>query len=135
MHIAGLSVELTMLGLSVVLLIVQIFLQATTMTRELGRQYNVSARDEQTKPTGVVAGRAERALRNLLETYPAFVALTLALVVSNKTGSWGALGAQIWLAARIVHVSLYMAGVPRVRTVVWGIALLGLIMMLLRLFS
>ena len=135
MRIEGLSVEVTMLGLSVVLLIAQIFLQSATMTRELGRDYNVSARDEQKKPVGIIAGRAERALRNLLETYPAFVGLTLALVVSGKTGSWGALGAQIWLAARIVYVGLYLAGVPFVRTAVWSIAILGLIMMLVRLFS
>ena len=53
---------------------------------------------------------ARRALNNLLETYPAFVALALGLIVTGKTGGLGATGAWIWLIARVVYVIIYAAG-------------------------
>ena len=82
---------------------------------------------------GAVAGRLDRALKNLLETYPAFIALALALVVTGKTGGMGAAGAWLWLVARVVYVFLYAAGVPVVRTIVWAASIVGLVLMLLHL--
>ncbi|EJW13109.1 Inner membrane protein [Rhodovulum sp. PH10] len=122
--------ELLLLAGSVVLLIVQIFLQSGLMTRELGSTWNTGPRDDGRKPTGVLAGRAERALKNLLETYPAFVGLLLALVVTGRTGGLGLLGAHLWFWARVAYVPLYLAGVPVVRSLVWTVALAGLVTML-----
>ena len=76
-----------------------------------------------------------RALKNLLETYPAFIALALALVVTGKTGGIGATGAWLWLLARVVYVVLYAAGIPVVRTLVWIASILGLVLMLIRLMA
>jgi uncharacterized MAPEG superfamily protein len=90
-------------------------------------------RDTERKSANVLSGRFARALKNLLETYPAFVALALALVVSGKAGGIAATGAWIWLVARIVFVVVYGLGVPVVRTLVWLVALAGLLMMLVRL--
>lgn len=128
----NLPTELVALALSVVLLIGQIMLQAATMTREVGLDYNASARDEARPVRGVVAGRAERALRNLLETYPAFVALALMLAITGRTGGLGATGAWLWLIARVLYVPLYLSGVPMARSLVWGAALVGLCLMLAR---
>lgn len=122
--------ELLLLAGSVVLLIVQIFLQSGLMTRELGGAWNTGPRDDGRKPSGVLAGRAERALKNLLETYPAFVGLLLALVVTGRTGGLGLLGAHLWFWARVAYVPLYLAGVPVVRSLVWTVALAGLATML-----
>ena len=44
---------------------------------------------ESREPRSVYARRIRRALNNLLETYPAFVGLALALVISNKAGDYG----------------------------------------------
>lgn len=128
-------IEIILLGWSVVLLFVQIALQSITMTRELGSAYNASPRDQEPKLTNVYAGRCERALRNLLETYPAFVGLALALAVTGKTGGWGAWGAELWFGARIVYVVLYVAGIPYIRSLVWSAAAAGLLMMLVRLLG
>jgi uncharacterized MAPEG superfamily protein len=43
-------------------------------------------------------------------------------------------GAEIYLAARIVYVVLYGLGVPGLRTLVWLIATLGIILMLTAIF-
>ena len=132
---AAMLTEIQVLGLSVVLLIVQILLQAQTAIPELGLDYAAGPRDEPRPVKSTTAGRARRALANLLETYPGFIALVLALAVSGKAGGLGATGAWIWLAARVIYVPLYLSGISMVRTVVWGVSLIGLILMLIRLFS
>jgi uncharacterized MAPEG superfamily protein len=137
MDTAGLPMSpmLTWLGWSVVLLLVQVVLQASLASLELGTAYTAGPHDEERKPKNVYAGRADRALKNLLETYPAFVALALALALTAKTGGSGATGAQIWFWARIVYLPLYLLGVPYVRTVAWAISVVGLVMMLFALLG
>jgi uncharacterized MAPEG superfamily protein len=132
MEAAATSTEITVLAWSVVLLLAQVMAQAFA-TYDLGQKYLLSPRDENRVSRSVLAGRLGRALRNLLETYPAFIALALALVVTGKTGGLAATGAWLWLAARIVYVIVYAAGVPVVRTLVWLVSILGLLLMLARL--
>ena len=131
MEAAAASTEIAVLGWSVVLLLVQVILQATS-TYDLG-PYLLGPRDDNRQSGNVMAGRFKRALENLLETYTAFVALALALVVTGKSGDIAATGAWVWLAARVVYVPLYAFGVPAVRTLVWCVSIVGLLMMLFRL--
>src|SRR3954452_15495755 len=125
-------VELKLLGWSVVVLLLHVVLQAASSSSELGLPYAMSPRDEGRQPRSVYAGRTRRALANLLETYPAFVGLALALVISGKAGGVGAIGAEIYLAARVLYLIVYAAGVSVVRTLFWSLSIFGLIMMLVR---
>ena len=134
MEAAAASTEITVLGWSVVLLLLQVVVQASA-TIDLGPKYLFSPRDENRVSRSVVAGRLGRALRNLLETYPAFVALALALVVTGKAGGIGATGAWLWLIARVVYLGLYAAGIPVARTMAWFASIVGLALMLIRLMS
>ena len=92
-----LPTEIVMLGLGVVLLLLQLFLQSISSTVEMGGDYKAGPRDEARVLQGVFAGRADRAFRNLLEAFPIFAALALALVVTGRNGGLGALGAQVWV--------------------------------------
>lgn len=114
---------------SVLLLVVHILTQGFTATRELGAKWNAGPRDEGLKPKGVLAGRAERASANFRETYPAFLALCLALAFVGDASGFGLKGALLWFAARIVYLPLYLAGVPVVRSLVWAVSLAGLALM------
>ncbi len=134
MEAAAASTEITVLGWSVVLLLVQVVVQASAAA-DLGPKYLFSPRDENRVSRVVAAGRLGRALRNLLETYPAFVALALALVVTGKAGGIGATGAWLWLIARVVYLALYAAGIPVARTIAWFASIAGLVLMLIRLMS
>jgi len=134
MEAAAASTEVWVLGWSAVLLIVQVVAQATAAS-DLGPSYLFSPRDEPRESKSVIARRLYRALKNLLETYPAFIALVVALVVTGKTGGLAATGAGLWLAARVIYVLIYAAGVPVVRTVVWLASIVGLILMLIRLMT
>lgn len=128
-----LPLELTLLGWSVVLLVVAIMLQGQLATRELGVGWNAGPRDGDQHPKGALAGRAQRALDNFKESYPAFIALALALAVSGRTGGLGATGALLWFVARIVYHPLYLFGVPYIRSLVWVASMFGLLLMLIRL--
>ena len=133
MEAAAASTEITVLGWSVVLLLAQIILQAVSIY-DLG-PYLLGPRDDNRQSGNIVAGRLKRALENLLESYPAFVALALALALTGKTGGMAATGAWLWLAARVVYVPLYAFGVPAVRTLAWVVSIVGILMMLARLMT
>jgi uncharacterized MAPEG superfamily protein len=132
--IPWLPAEIAYLALGLVLFAVHLNLQSILMTRELGADYNTSARDEQRKVTGVAA-RAERALRNFNETFPAFVALALAIQVMGVADWWTGFGAALWFWSRVVYLPLYLQGVPRWRSLVFILSAVGLIIMFAGLVS
>jgi uncharacterized MAPEG superfamily protein len=134
MEAAAASTEIWVLGWSAVLLILQVVAQGTA-AGDLGSTYLLGPRDEKLESKSILAGRLDRALKNLLETYPAFIAIVIALVVTNKTGGLAAAGAWVWLAARVVYVFLYAGGVRAIRTLVWTISVVGLVLMLIRLLA
>jgi len=127
------SVELQLLAGSVVLLIAHIVVQGALAAPLRGAVWNAGPRDEGQPPLGKYPGRAQRALENFKETYPAFIALALALAVSAKTGGNGALGAWMWFGGRVIYLPLYLLGTPWLRSVAYGVSLVGLVLMLTRL--
>lgn len=124
------ATELSVLGWSVVLGLVHIGLAAAAATRERGLAWNVSARDGASKPLGGVAARLARAQANFLETFPLFAALVLGVVVAGKADAQTLLGAQVYLWSRVVYLPLYAAGVPYLRTLAFGGAVWGMLVLL-----
>jgi uncharacterized MAPEG superfamily protein len=120
---------LPLIGVSVLILIAHISLQALLATKELGRDWNASARDDNKKVQGKLAGRAERALANFLQTYPAFIALAFAVIMAGDPAGLALIGAWIWIICRIVYIPLYLAGIPYIRSLVWVGSMLGLLLM------
>lgn len=134
----SMSPFLPLIGWSVVLLVVHVLLQGWTVTRELGSKWNAGPRDDGSKTSGHLAGRAERASKNFRETYPAFIALALALVFKGDAGggdaaTLGLYGAWIWFICRIIYVPLYLAGIPYIRSLIWVGSLVGLALMFFNL--
>lgn len=137
MEAAAASTEIWVLGWSAILLIVHVLVQALSLdlSGDLSIRYLLSSRDEGHTTKSVVAGRLKRSLANMLETYPVFIALALALAVTGKTGGLGAVGAMTWLIARVTYTFLYAAGVPVLRTIVWFVSIAGLVLMIVRLMT
>lgn len=126
--IARLPTEIAYLMLSVLLLGVHIAIQSILLTFQLGSKYNAGPRDED-RPVGGVAGRAERALRNFLETFPAFAVLAIVKTLMDKGGDpWSGAGAAIYFWARVAYLPLYLAGIAYVRSLVFLVSCAGLIM-------
>ncbi len=93
-----------------------------------GVLYAASARDE-TLPEGELLGRAERALRNFHETWPVYIVLMLIghlALPGDPLMFWGAV---VWGAARAIYLPLYLFGVFMIRSLVWNVSLIGLLMM------
>jgi uncharacterized MAPEG superfamily protein len=134
MEAVAASTEITILGWSVVLLLVHIVAQTLSLVKDGGLGYAMSNRDGEVATT-LVTGRLTRGLRNFVETYGAFVGLALALAVTGKTGGLGATGALIWFWARVVYVPVFAVGIPVLRTGVWTVSVVGLAMMLIQLMS
>ena len=57
----------------------------------------------------------------------------LVAVVADKTNAMTLLGAQIFLYARIAYAAVYIAGLPWVRTAVWGVSMVGLAIIFVQL--
>lgn len=126
--------ELVYLAYSVILLIVHALLQATFSDLSKGLGWALGPRDDP-REGNVFAARLEKSLRNYLETYPAFIALALALAVTETGNATSALGAAIWFWARIGYIAAYVSGIPLVRSLVWFASIAGLLLMLVPLFG
>lgn len=123
------TIELTILGWTLVLALVHIALAGAFRTMETGLGFNVSARDGGGPPVGKVTARLQRAQANLFETLPLFAAAVLIAHVAGRHSDQTVLGCQLFLAARVAYLPLYAAGVPVVRTLVWAVSIAGLVML------
>lgn len=129
------TIELTMLALSVVLGLAQILAAAHASSRQRGYRWNAGPRDEVLPPLTGVAGRLKRAQRNFLETFPFFAALVLAAHLAGRHDWLTQWGAQLYFWARLVYVFLYAGGIPYIRSLVWNVATAGIILILIALLS
>jgi uncharacterized MAPEG superfamily protein len=90
---------------------------------------NLGNRDHM-RPLTVVGQRATRALANMHEALPVFLALALLNMIVGTAAGTAITGATIFLIARVLYVAIYMAGIPVVRTLVWAVGWVGLAMMI-----
>jgi uncharacterized MAPEG superfamily protein len=116
--------------LTLVLALVQIFAFSTARTRQYGIKWNAGPRDEPTPPLSPLAARLQRAQANLFETLPLFAAAVLIAHAAGREGGTTTLGAWLYFGGRVVYLPLYAFGVPFVRSMAWGVALAGLLMIL-----
>ncbi len=123
------TIELTILGWTLVLAMVQIALAATFRTMETGLWFNASARDGGGPPVGKITARLQRAQSNLFETLPLFAAAVLIAHFAGRNNAQTVLGCELFLGARVLYLLLYAAGVPVVRTLVWAVSIVGLVML------
>jgi uncharacterized MAPEG superfamily protein len=128
------TVELRMLTLSVVLGIVQIVAASHAASLQRGYRWTASSRDEKVEPLRGVAGRLDRALRNFVETFPLFAAAVLAAQLTDTHGALTEWGARFYFWGRFAYVLLYAAGVPLIRSLVWNVATIGIVLVIIALF-
>jgi uncharacterized MAPEG superfamily protein len=127
------TTELLLLAMSILLGFVHIILGSHSASLQRGYRWSASARDEPVPPLSGPAGRIDRALRNYLETFPLFAAAVLLAHAAGQHNTLTVLGAHLYFWARIVYLVLYSLGVLLIRSLVWNVATLGVILILLGL--
>lgn len=125
------AVELKLLGAAVIVGLVQLLWAAGAARAQQGDMKWAAGPRDTPMPLSGVAARLERAFWNFAETFPFFAAAVLACAFAGKLGQpltvWGA-GAYV--LGRALYAPLYASGVPLVRTLVWLVSMVGLLMVL-----
>ena len=128
------TTELCLLMWSVVLGLLQVAIAATCSVSQRGLGWAAGARDGMMPPLTGIGGRLDRARANFLETFPFFVAVVLAAHLLQRHDSMTVLGAQLYFWARLVYVPVYAAGIPYLRTLIWAVSIVGIVLLLAALF-
>jgi uncharacterized MAPEG superfamily protein len=126
------SLELTLLIWSIGLTFIQMLVAVTGTVLQFGLP-DFAGNRENLPPATSWAGRAQRAHRNMLESLVLFAVLVLVTEITNKNSAMTGFGAQLFFWARVIYAIIYVAGVPWLRTGVWGISIIGLILIFLQL--
>jgi uncharacterized MAPEG superfamily protein len=126
------SLELTLLVWSVALTFIQMFVAVSGATLQFGLP-ELAGNREDLPPATSWAGRAQRAHYNMLQNLVLFAVLILVTEITNKNSAMTGFGAQLFFWARVAYAVIYVVGLPWVRTGVWGISVVGLILIFLQL--
>ena len=124
--------ELMLLVWAVVLAFVQVLVAVQGAMMQVGLPRLISNRDAMPEITGW-GGRAIRAHRNMLENIALFAPLVVVAVIAGKTNDMTLLGAQIFVWARLAYAVVYVAGIIWLRTLVWFVSAVGLILIFAQL--
>lgn len=114
------------------LYIIQIFLEPCLRYITGGKKqmkYGMGARDKATEMS-VVGARLKRASENLKEALPIFLTLALLAEMKGITGGLIETGAVVFVIARILYIPAYVINIGPLRSVVWTVAIVGMVLML-----
>jgi len=87
------------------------------------------------RPLTVTGNRAARALANMHEALPVFLALALLNMIVGTAAATAVTGATIFLIARALYVAVYIVGIPVLRTLIWVVGWVGLALMIMPLLD
>jgi len=133
MHTAA---ELLLLGVAVAIGLVHLgWSAAAGEGQRKDLKWNMGPRDEPKPPLTGMAGRLARAFANFRESFPLFAGAILAAYLAAKLGPLTLWGAVLYVVGRAFYLPLYAFGVPVLRTIVWLISMVGIVMILVALFS
>jgi uncharacterized MAPEG superfamily protein len=123
------SLDFQILVWSVALAFIQMLVAVSGCIFQVGLPKLAGNREGLPPMTGWV-GRAQRAHLNMLENLVLFAPLVL---IADATGRNVELGALIFFVARLVYAVVYIIGIPWLRTTIWGISVVGLVLIFAKL--
>ncbi|HEY1545460.1 MAG TPA: MAPEG family protein [Xanthobacteraceae bacterium] len=126
------SMEMKLLIWSAALAFIQMLLAVTGAFLEVGLPKLAGNREDMPEITGW-AGRADRAYRNMMHGLLLFAVLVLAAQITGKLDAATTLGAQLFFWGRVAYAVVYLIGLAWVRTAVWAVSVVGLVMIFSRL--
>ena len=124
------KIELLCLAWSVLLGLAHILIAGQARTKELGAKWNAGARDGVQPPLSPITNRLLRAQANFFETFPLLatvILITSSMQLYSVYSHWGAI---LYFTSRVVYLPLYAYGIPYIRSIVWMISLIGMLLVL-----
>lgn len=123
------SPDLQLLAWSAVLALVQMLVAVIGARTQVEMAVLAGNRDDMPPLIGWPA-RAERAHRNMLESLVVFAIAVLVVQAAGRADATSALGAQLFFWGRVAYAIVYVAGVPWLRSAVWGVSIAGILLVL-----
>ncbi len=124
--------ELMLLVWSVLLAFAQMLVAVQGAMNQVGLAKLFDNREGLPEITGW-GGRASRAHRNMLENLVLFAALVLVAMAAGKLNDMTLLGAHLFFWSRLAYAVIYVIGIPYLRTAVWAVSAVGLVLIFLQL--
>lgn len=120
------SIELMTLLVCALLCLALPLFYSTIYAQQVGFKTVAGNRDGAPEPSGV-AGRAQRAHRNLIENLVPYAAVILVAHSLGVSNTYTVAAALVFLVARVVHALSYIGGVVGVRTLAWNAGVIATI--------
>ena len=116
---------ITLILLALLLTLIQLMTPALLNSKNL--EFLISNREGSVEEAPIV-GRARRAGNNILESLPAFLALAiLSIILELEIDTYNL--AMIWLGSRVLYYFSYVFGILYIRTIIWFVSIICLILM------
>jgi len=128
------SIELTMLMWASILYVLQIGITAMVADMRNGLAWGLGNREESPELEGW-GGRAQRAYKNMAENLLPFACLVLIAYSLGRTGEMSVMGAELFVVSRMAFALFYVAGIKYLRTLAYFGGLVGMIMIVIQLFT
>jgi len=126
-------IELQLLVWAAILALVQMIVAVVGANSQVSLPVLAGNRDNMPALTGW-ALRAQRAHLNMLESLVVFAILVLVANATGRLSEMTALGANLFFWGRLAYALVYLAGIPWLRTLIWGVSVAGLLLILAELF-
>jgi uncharacterized MAPEG superfamily protein len=128
-------VEIRLLAWSCLLGLVHVIAaSASGLQQRGGLDWASGNREGRTPEVTGAASRLERASKNFFETFPIFAALVLACVATGRHNTAVVLGAYLYFFARLIYLPVYGFGIPKIRSIIWCVAIVGILFVMWGLF-
>lgn len=126
-------IELQLLVWAAILALVQMIVAVIGANSQVSLPVLAGNRENMPALTGW-ALRAQRAHLNMLESLVVFAILVLVANATGRLNETTALGANLFFWGRLAYALVYLAGIPWLRTLIWGVSVAGLLLILAELF-
>ena len=128
------NAELALYFHAVILTFLQVMIPAMMALAANGVPWGVSNRETPPQSSDM-HGRALRARDNMLENMIIFTGLIVVAGFTGVSTEMTVLGAQLFFWGRLAHFLTYLFGIVWVRTIVWAISVIGMLMIGWELFQ
>ena len=130
------TTELRFLVASVILGLLQLIAASHLISFQYGYRWTASNREQPVSSLHGLANRVDQATTNFLETFPFFAVLVLMAHLTNSHSALTIWGAHLYFWGRLGYVLAAAAGLGLLRSAVfWNVALAGMCLFLVALFS